>query len=117
MALSGRQSNRNVERAMTTYSVLKVTLEDRVDGGLRVYSEDLPGLILSGRNKKTVCEGIAPSIKALLEHNGIRVLSVAPSQPIHEVIHQPSPRDLDMHVQHVFVVVLSNSNAYQQVAV
>lgn len=103
-----------METKMTAYSVVTVTLEDRIDGGLRVYSEDLPGLILSGSNKKEVCIRIAPAIKALLEHKGIGVAKVAASQPIHDVIRQPSPRELDMHVQHeVFVVVLANAASAQ----
>jgi hypothetical protein len=94
---------------MTAYSVVTVTLEDRTDGGLRVFSEDLPGLILSGPSKQVICERIAPAIQALFEHKGIQVSSVSPSQPIPDVMRQPSPRDLDMHVQHeTFVVVLAN---------
>lgn len=102
-----------MEPFMTTYSVVTVTLEDRTDGGLRVHSEDLPGLILSGSNKRAVCERIAPAIRALLEHKGISVASVEPSQPINDVIRQPSPRDLAMRVQHheVFVVVLANNTS------
>lgn len=103
--------------AMTAYSVVTVTLEDRADGGLRVRSEDLPGLILSGPDKHRVCDSIAPAIKALLEHKGIRVANVAPSQPIQDVIRQPSPRDLDMHVKHeAFVVILANTGAPQHAA-
>jgi hypothetical protein len=101
---------------MTAYSVVTVTLEDRNDGGLRVFSEDLPGLILSGANKQKVCDRIAPAIRALLEHKGVRVANVLASQPLPEVIRQPSPRDVDMHVRHeqahiqreTFVVVLAN---------
>ena len=100
---------------MTAYSVVKVTLEDRNDGGLRVSSDDLPGLLLSGPNKESVCERIAPAIQALFEHKGIRVVSVSPSQPIPDVMRQPSPRDLDMHVQHeTFVVVLVNAGKAAQ---
>lgn len=102
---------------MTAYSVVTVTLEDRADGGLRVLSEDLPGLILSGPDKNKVCDSIAPAIKALLEHKGIRVASVSPSQPIKDVIRQPSPRDLDMHIKHeAFVIILANSGAHQHVS-
>ena len=100
---------------MTAYSVVKVTLEDRNDGGLRVSSEDLPGLLLSGPDKQAVCERIAPAIQALFELKGIPVVSVSPSQPIPDVMRQPSPRDLDMHVQHeTFVVVLVNPTKTDQ---
>jgi hypothetical protein len=100
---------------MTAYSVVTVTLEDRNDGGLRVYSDDLPGLLLSGPDKQNVCERIAPAIQALFEHKGVRVANVIPSQPIPDVMRQPSPRDLDMHVQHeTFVVVLVNAGKTAQ---
>jgi hypothetical protein len=95
---------------MTAFSVVTVTLEDRADGGLRVFSEDLPGLILSGPDKTEVCSAIAPAIKALLEFGGTMVKAVEPSQPIREVIRQALPRDLDMHVKHetAYVVILAN---------
>lgn len=93
---------------MTAYSVVRVTLTDRADGGLRVHSEDLPGLVLSGPSQQQVCERIAPAIKALLEHKGIQVVSVSAGQSMPEVLGQGSPRDLDMHIQHgIFVVVLA----------
>jgi len=94
---------------MTSITVVTVTLEDRSDGGLRVFSADLPGLILSGVDRKAVSDSIAPAIRALLEHQGVRVKDVKPSQPIADVIKQPSPRDLDIHVQHeMFIVFLAN---------
>lgn len=94
---------------MTAFSVVTVTLEDRADGGLRVFSEDLPGLILSGTDKTQVCNAIAPAIKALLEFNGANVKAVEASQPIRDVIRQPSPRDLDMHVKHEdYIVIFAN---------
>ncbi len=99
---------------MTTYSVVTVTLEDRTDGGLRVFSEDLPGLLLSGPDKEDVCDRIAPAIQALLEHKGVRAV-VYPSRPIPQVMAEPSPRALDMHaMQHeLFVVVVANNNHIQ----
>ena len=101
---------------MTAYTVV-VTLEDRGDGGLRVSSQDLPGLILSGPEKHRVCDSIAPAIKALLEYKGVAVKSVKPGQPIQDVLKEPSPRDLDMHIKHeAFMVVLANSDNHRHVA-
>lgn len=95
---------------MTTLTVVRVTLKDREDGGLRVFSDDLPGLILSGDDRDAVCGSIIPAIRALLEHKGIRVTAVKPAQALSEVIKRPSPRDVDLHVQHeMFIVFLANT--------
>ena len=85
--------------------VITVTLEDRPDGGLRVTSDILPGLILSGKNKHAICEAIAPAIRYLLEAQGLRIAAVHPSKTFAEVMRQPSPRNVDMHVQHEQFVV------------
>jgi len=88
-----------------TLTVLTATLEDRAGGGLRVYSEDLPGLILSGSDKHTVLESIAPAIKAIFEHRGIHGVTVRHATPLAEVLKRESPRDMDMHIQHQQFVV------------
>ena len=85
--------------------VIPVTLEDRPDGGLRVTSNLLPGLILSGGNKPAICDAIAPAIRYLLEAQGLRIVAVYPGVELAEVLKSPSPRDVNMHVQQ-FVVEL-----------
>lgn len=50
---------------------IKVMIEDRPDGGVRVWSNDLPGLILSGQNRMKILAAIEPAARALLEFNGI----------------------------------------------
>jgi hypothetical protein len=64
-----------------TMSVVTVTIEDREGEGLRVYSDNLPGLILSGADKAKVCSWIAPAIQALFEHGGHTVTVHATKQP------------------------------------
>lgn len=51
--------------------IVNVTIEDRADGGVRVYSDDLPGLILSGRERIKVIADIEPAARALLEYKGV----------------------------------------------
>jgi hypothetical protein len=51
-------------------SVINVSIEDRDDGGVRVWSEDLPGLILSGANRTRVLADIEPAVRALMHHAG-----------------------------------------------
>jgi hypothetical protein len=87
-------------------TIVSVTLEDRTDGGIRVTSDDLPNLILSGTKREAICAAIAPAIQAVLERKGVKVASVKPGKPFSEVLKEPSPRELDMHVQQ-FVVELA----------
>jgi hypothetical protein len=87
-------------------TIVSVTLEDRADGGIRVSSRDLPNLMLSGTNKNGICAAIAPAIQAILERKGFKVASVQPGKPFAEVLKDPSPRELDMHIQQ-FVVELA----------
>jgi len=50
--------------------IVKVTIEDRPDGGVSVSSEDLAGLALSGKNRVAILKAIEPAARAILEHNG-----------------------------------------------
>lgn len=45
----------------------RVKIESRPDGGIRVSSPDMPGLILSGPNRKSILAAVAPAIEALLK--------------------------------------------------
>jgi hypothetical protein len=85
-------------------------MEDRDGGGLRVWSEDLPGLILSGPDKKVVCNAIAPAICRLLERKGLVGVTAHPETPLHQLLQHASPRDVDVHVQHErFVIELAHA--------
>lgn len=89
-----------------------VMLEDRPDGGLRVHSTELPGLILSGADKRKVTEQIAPAISALLWHQRKIVATVTAARNLHDVLGEPSPRLVDMNVHSqtlVFVVQLAKA--------
>src|SRR4051812_24310122 len=79
-------------------TVVTVTIEDMTDGGIRVYSDALPGLMLSGSKKAAICEAIAPAIRALFERKGYKIEGVHANRPIPVVMREPSPREVDMHV-------------------
>lgn len=83
------------------YAVVTVTLEDRPDGGLRVFSCDLPGLILSGPDKNVVVKQTITAIKALFERMGHKAIHVHPAHSPAEALKRPSPRDVSMTVQGV----------------
>jgi len=48
--------------------IIKVNIEYREDGGIRVWSDDLPGLVLSGKNRAGIIADIEPAARAILEH-------------------------------------------------
>jgi hypothetical protein len=95
----------NMSRQLT---IVSVTVEDRTDGGIRVSSRDLPNLMLSGQKKDAICAAIAPAIQAILERKGFKIVSVKPGRAFAEVLKDPSPRELDMHIQQ-FVVELADA--------
>lgn len=47
---------------------MTITLEAREDGGLRIWSEQMPGLILSGIEPQSVMAIVLPVIAALQQH-------------------------------------------------
>lgn len=79
-------------------AVVTVCLEDQEDGGLLVYSDMLPGLILAGHNRQAICQAIAPAIQAIFERKGYRIAGVHADQPIPSVMRKPSPRTVNMNV-------------------
>lgn len=88
-------------------TIVNVVLEDREGGGLRAFSHDLLGLILSGAEREAVISKIAPAIVALFEYRGFRNVTVRPAKPLNEVLRLDSPRDVDVHIQtEQFVVEL-----------
>jgi hypothetical protein len=79
-------------------AVVTVCLEDQADGGLLVYSDMLPGLILAGRNREGICQAIGPAIQAIFERKGYRIAGVYADQPIPSVMRKASPRTVNMNV-------------------
>jgi hypothetical protein len=47
---------------------ITIKMAPRDDGGLRIWSDDLPGLILSFSDQRTVIFGLGSAIVGLLEH-------------------------------------------------
>lgn len=59
-----------------TFSLM---FEFREDGGLRVYSDDLPGLILSGEDPRAVLADVGPALEVLLD--AMAYLRTKPTTP------------------------------------
>ena len=77
--------------AARSFSVVMVTMENAPGNGLRVSSPDLPGLAISGRDRRTVIDAIVPAIHAILEHRGDRDIAVHPVRPLVDAL-APSRR-------------------------
>lgn len=81
----------------TEMTTIPVQLVDRSDGGLRITSNEVPGLLLSGRGRQHVWDIVGPSLKGFLEANhGYAVTQVFyPSTTPGE----PAPPESDFHVE------------------
>jgi hypothetical protein len=81
-------------------TIVTVILDDREDGGWRAFSDDLAGLILSGKDRAKVAAAIIPAIQALFRYKGFNDVIVKPARPIGEILQAADHQDLDVHVQH-----------------
>jgi hypothetical protein len=61
------EASMNEERPF--FLTIQVILEKREDGGLRAYSNDIPGLILSNKNPELVLEDIVPALEMIVRQN------------------------------------------------
>ena len=77
-----------------------VKLLDRRDGGLCVYSDTLPELILSGPNRDEVCAWIQPAIRTIFAQRGNTVTAITASERIVSTMDMLSPRKLDLKVNY-----------------
>ena len=81
-------------------SIITVTILHRPEGGIRVKSKDIAGLILSGENDEEVARSIAPSIHALLKAKGIPAISVEPDIPLADIVNGVRPNDVAVSIHH-----------------
>ena len=58
--------SRGEPQAPTKDHALSIKIEQRPDGGVRIWSDQLPGLILSGRDPLKVMSDVWPAITELL---------------------------------------------------
>jgi hypothetical protein len=53
-------------KPLLRYTKVVIVFERREDGGLRVYSDDLPGLVLSHSNPDAVLADVKPAIEGIM---------------------------------------------------
>lgn len=52
--------------ASSRFAKVVVTFDPREDGGLRAYSKDVPGFVLSNSDPEKVIEGVVPALEFIL---------------------------------------------------
>jgi hypothetical protein len=65
---------------------LTVCFESRPDGGVRAYSDDVPGLVLSSANIDGVLEDVTAALKVILTARLGTQIDVAPLGDIREAL-------------------------------
>ena len=65
---------------------LTVCFEQRPDGGLRAYSDDVPGLVLSSMDIDGVLEDVAEALKVILSERLHADIEVEPLGNIREAL-------------------------------
>lgn len=55
-----------VSKQVPQFAKIVVTFESRADGGLRAYSDDVPGFVLSHRDASAVLRDVAPALERIL---------------------------------------------------
>lgn len=65
---------------------ITVTFESRPDGGLRVWSEDVPGLVLSHPDINGVLADVPQAIKTILSHHLGGEIEVSPLENLREAL-------------------------------
>jgi hypothetical protein len=63
-----------------------VCFESRPDGGLRAWSDDVPGLVLSHTNIDGVLEDVTEALKLILSHKFETEIDVKPLADIREML-------------------------------
>ncbi len=51
---------------LNRFARVSVIFEKRSDGGLRIYSDDVPGFILSSLDEKEVLEDVTPALEEII---------------------------------------------------
>lgn len=66
------------------FKQLSLTFEKREDGGLRVWSEDVPGFVLSHSDCEAVFGDIQPALETILSEMLAATVKVGPLETLRE---------------------------------
>jgi hypothetical protein len=67
-------------KPLNDYFKIVVMFEKRADGGLRAYSDDVPGFVLSHNDASAVLNDVKPALEVILSHmfEGKIIVSLLP---------------------------------------
>lgn len=93
-------------RRMSGSFKVVVAFESREDGGIRAYSDDVPGLVLSSDDIEGLIEDVPTALSACLSHTLGAKVSVEPLAGIREALNRipvkiskaPGPKEFLAHV-------------------
>ncbi|MDK8874395.1 hypothetical protein [Paracoccus sp. SSJ] len=74
---------------------VSVIFEQREDGGLRVYSDDVPGLILSSANIDGLLDDVPAVLSACLSHTLGKQITVAPLLELKDILSAEADAEKD----------------------
>ncbi len=60
-----------------SFTKISVIFEDRSDGGVRAYSDDVPGFVLSHKNREALFADVEPALSVILTSMLGRQISVS----------------------------------------
>lgn len=73
-------------RTRPTFREIAITFEKRVDGGLRVYSDDVPGFVLSNSDCEAVFSDIQPALETILSVQFDARVTVGPLEGLRDAL-------------------------------
>ncbi|OJU66338.1 MAG: hypothetical protein BGO05_11870 [Rhizobiales bacterium 63-7] len=81
-------SHNKSAQKMTNDHPFKITVcfEERPGGGLRVWSEDIPGLVLSSSSVDRVLEDVKAALEAIISHDLKEPIVVEPLEDIRRAL-------------------------------
>ena len=66
-----------MDSRLSLAAIVRILVEDRGDGGVRIHSPDVPGLHLSGPDREAVARDLCPAIEILFRENrGVEVTAI-----------------------------------------
>lgn len=80
---------------LSKFRTISVVLESRPDGGLRVYSDDVPGFFLSHSDREAVLSDVEPALETIIGYivGGQVKVTQRSLPPRHLSWEEPAPRE------------------------
>lgn len=67
---------------------VSVTFEERSDGGLRAFSKEVPGFVLSHSNTEALFADVEPALSVILSEMVGHKVTVSPLSDLKDLLHQ-----------------------------